>query len=475
MSLYRTFLFLFTFFPALLAAQSRTPEGGRPWNAPHSGNPWIPGYNADATVLQDNGITYVFATEDPWGGRTLSCWMSADVLHWSSCSLNWPTKEAATSPTSKDSMVWAPSVVHAPNGRYYMYVSVGSEVWVGLSDRPLGPWSNALKDRPLIPATFDRRYHMIDAEVFVDTDGQAYLYWGSGLNWVNGHCFVVRLKPDMVTFDGEPKDVTPANYFEGPFLFKHGSAYYLMYSEGKTTDDSYKVRYSVADNPLGPFREGATSPVLVSDKTQDILGPGHHTIFQRGGKTYIVYHRHSLPFRSEPIRRQLCIDELVVDDATRTLHKVNPTHTGILPAKGVRDAGHIPAAATGSSSAGKDFAAAMALDDNYATRWQPAADDKAPWIAIDLHKPVEGATARVIFEYAWKRYRYRLEGSLNGTQWFSIVDQMGEGTSGSPVEFSHLPKVRYLRLNFDAGTPAADLAIFEWSVYDGPRARAHLR
>ncbi len=61
---------------------------------------------------------------------------------------------------------------------------------------------------------------MIDAEAFIDDDGQAYLYWGSGLNWVNGHCFVVKLKPDMVHFDGVPKDVTPANYFEGPFMVK---------------------------------------------------------------------------------------------------------------------------------------------------------------------------------------------------------------------------------------------------------------
>ena len=465
MSIRRTLLLFCLTLAGFAAAQQ---PGTTKWNRPHNGNPFIPGYNADATVLQDNGITYVFATEDPWGGRTLSCWMSADVVHWSSCSLNWPTKEAATSPTSKNSMVWAPSVIHAPNGRYYMYVSVGSEVWVGVADRPLGPWSNALGDRPLIRADFDRRYHMIDAEVFVDTDGQAYLYWGSGLNWVNGHCFVVRLKADMVTFDGEPKDVTPGHYFEGPFMFKHGNAYYLMYSEGKTTDDTYNVRYSVADNPFGPFHEGATSPILVSDKEHDILGPGHHAVFERGGKTYIVYHRHSLPFQTASVLRQLCMDELVIDDAARTLHKVTPTHTGpALLHTSVRDAGHLSVTATASSTIGKDFAEGAVLDDNYATRWQPSADDKAPWLVLDLGRPIAGTTAKVSFEYAWKRYRYRLEGSLDGMQWLPIVDRSGEGTSGSPTEFPRLPRVRYLRLNFAAGTPASDLAIFEWKVYRG--------
>ena len=57
--------------------------------------------------------------------------------------------------------------------------------------------------KPLIAKDFAPAYHMIDAEAFVDEDGTAYLYWGSGLNWTNGHCFVVKLNPDMVSFDGE--------------------------------------------------------------------------------------------------------------------------------------------------------------------------------------------------------------------------------------------------------------------------------
>ena len=28
-----------------------------------------------------------------------------------------------------------------------------------------------------------RYYHVIDAEAFIDDDGKAYLYWGSGWGW----------------------------------------------------------------------------------------------------------------------------------------------------------------------------------------------------------------------------------------------------------------------------------------------------
>src|SRR3989337_2628535 len=93
------------------------------------------------------------------------------------------------------------------------------------------------------------------AEVFMDNDGAVYLYWGSGWDWVNGKCFAVRLKDDMVTFDGEPVDVTPEHYFEAPVVFRHVDRYYLMYSDGITMKDTYQIHYAVGSSPLGPFEE----------------------------------------------------------------------------------------------------------------------------------------------------------------------------------------------------------------------------
>ncbi|WNH09091.1 family 43 glycosylhydrolase [Thalassobellus suaedae] len=116
-------------------------------------------------------------------------------------------------------------------------------------------------------------YHMIDAEAFIDDDGQAYLYWGSGLNWVNGHCFIVKLNSDMVSFNEEDiKDITPPHYFEAPFMLKRSNKYYLMYSDGKCTNSTYKVRYSVGEAPFGPWTEGKNSPILSTSKDSTTLG-----------------------------------------------------------------------------------------------------------------------------------------------------------------------------------------------------------
>jgi arabinoxylan arabinofuranohydrolase len=433
------------------------------WEKPHNGNPFLPGYYADATVLQTQGETYIFATEDPWGGNDLGCWKSTDFTVWKLCTLNWPTKQAAASPTANSNKVWAPSVIRATNGRFYMYVSIGSEVWVGTADTPLGPWRNALGTKPLIPATFNRGYNMIDAEVFQDTDGAAYLYWGSGLHWVNGHCFAVRLKPDMISFDGEPKDVTPPNYFEGPFMYKHAGRYYLMYSHGKATDSTYQVRYAIGDTPFGPFREGRNSPLLSTDEAQQILGPGHHAIFDHDGKTYIVYHRHSLPYDAKIVRRQLCMEELQFD-ADGEMHRVTPTQTGpALLQVALRTRGSLVADVTASSSLDAVHTASAATDDNYATRWLANADDHTPWLQLDLGTIKHPHRTEIRFEYPEKIYAFRLQASIDGKTWKDAITGIAH-ESGSPVVIEHLPQCRYLRMSFP-GLNAEPVSVFEWNVF----------
>ena len=287
-------------------------------------NPIIDGYFADPSIVKQGDNYYIYATIDPWGGDELGVFETSDFVTFTPRHLNWPTKKACTSPTSNESKVWAPSVVKAPDGKFYMYVSVGSEVWAGVSDAPLGPWKNLKPDNsPLIPANMYRQYHMIDAECFIDPDtrGQVYLYWGSGLNWMNGHCFMVKLQPDMVSFATGVVDVTPPHYFEAPFMFKKNRTYYLMYSEGKAIDHTYKVRYSVGKSPLGPWEEGATSPILETSADSLTYGPGHHCIFTVKGQNYILYHR-IFPQKESYVLRQLCLDSLNFD-SKGTIRKVS--------------------------------------------------------------------------------------------------------------------------------------------------------
>lgn len=439
------------------------PDPGR---APHAANPILPGYYADPSLVEHEGHFYLYATLDPWGGDVLGCWESADFKDWTYRPLNWPTKAACTSTTSKDSKVWAPSVVRAPDGRFYMYVSVGSEVWVGVAAHPLGPWRNALGDRPLIPADFRPGYHMIDAEAFIDDDGTAYLYWGSGWNWVNGRCWAVKLKPDMTTLDGEVHDVTPGSYFEAPFMVKQAGRYYLMNSVGKTITDTYAVAYAVGDNPFGPFRDAPHNPILATDSAAAVISPGHHAVFRHAGRTYILYHRHSLPFDPAFIGRQVCVDELKFT-TEGLIERVHPTHAG--PGF-VRDrlAGRTNLAARATATASSIHSASTpptaVVDDNYATRWTAADTDAQPWLQLDLGEVQAITRQELRFEYAWKTYAFRLESSRDGRTWVALADQTQAPASGSPVVIEAPARARYLRLAFATAPGAARPALWEWVV-----------
>ena len=226
-------------------------------------NPIIDGYFADPEIVFHDGSYFIYATKDPWGGNDLAVFETRDFMSFTEHSINWPTKAACTTSESSSAMVWAPGVVKGIDGRFYMYVSVGSEIWAGSSDTPLGPWKNMKEDNtPLISNAFAPEYHMIDADAFIDDDGQAYLYWGSGLNWVNGACFAVKLDTDMKTFMGEPQNITPPNFFEGSKMVKKDGLYYLMYSNGKAINETYNVQYSVGETPFGPWILGENNPIL---------------------------------------------------------------------------------------------------------------------------------------------------------------------------------------------------------------------
>ena len=439
---------------APFALQAEVPSASG-YDAPNRGNPLLPGYFADPSIVRHGGKWYIYATIDPWGGERLGAWESDDFANWTFRTLNWPTKAAATSPQSGDAMVWAPSVIRARDGRFWMYVSVGSEVWVGTADHPLGPWRDANQGKPLIGHNYRPGFHMIDAEAFVDDDGATYLYWGSGWNWTNGRCFAVKLKPDMVSFDGEPRDVTPGHYFEGPFMFKVGKRYFLTYSDGKTTSDTYQVRYAVGSSPLGPFTEASNNPILATDPAKQIISPGHHSIFRQGGKPYILYHRHGLPWREGgPVLRQVAVDRLEFS-LDGTIRKVAASHAGIRFGSRPRPQG-FAYRASASASADAIHGAAAAKDDNYATLWR-APEGATAWIQADLGRVRPVAESLVRPEFATRRYQIRVETSRDGRTWSTALAKF-EG-EGSPIRLPHRVQARYLRLHVQGGA-----GMFEWAI-----------
>ena len=239
----------------------------------------------------------------------MDAFSSADLVHWTKhdrvldiANVKWA-----------EFALWAPSAIRA-NGKYYLFFAANDiqsdqedgGIGVAVADRPDGPYKDAI-GRPLVDK-FHFGAQPIDPFVFRDDDGQHYLYYGG---WK--HCNVARLSRDLLKLEPFPdgeffKSITPANYVEGPFVFKRDGKYYLMWSEGGWGGPNYSVAYAIGDSPLGPFAR--VGKILQQDPAI-ATGAGHHSVIPMPGSDtwYIVYHRRPLGTKNGN-HREVCIDEM---------------------------------------------------------------------------------------------------------------------------------------------------------------------
>ena len=247
--------------------------------AASSGNPILPGFQADPSVELFEGRYYIYPTGD---GRYFHAYSSTDLTNWIDAGV--VLDRATVSWASSDDRTWAPDMV-ARNGTYYFYFALATEVGVAVCDSPLGPCRD--KGSPLVGAG-DGGAEAIDPMVFIDDDSQAYLYYGGSAG--GGRLGTYKLNSDMTSLNGSVSIQYPTNFTEGSFVFKRNGTYYLTYSNGAWYNASYNVQYATASSPLGPWNYKGS--ILSSDSTHQ--GPGHHSLLQYPGSDdwYVVYHRY---------------------------------------------------------------------------------------------------------------------------------------------------------------------------------------
>lgn len=334
-----------------------------------AGNPFVDGWYADPDIAVYDGAYWVFPTTSrPYDEQThLDAFSSTDLVHW--------TKHSNV--LTKASISWARRAMWAPapierNGKYYLYFAANDiqndsqlgGIGVAVADRPEGPYEDAI-GRPLI-SQFHNGAQPIDQDVFIDDDGQAYMYYGG---W--GHANVVKLNPDMTSLgtfaDGSTfKGITPADYVEGPQMFKRGGKYYLMWSEGGWTGPDYSVSYAVSDSPTGPFEK--LDKVLAQDPAV-AKGSGHNSVVNVPGTDiwYIFYHRRPLG-ETDGNHRQLAYDRMYFrpDGTIRRIEMKVRDNFADGNALGWKTYGGTWAAAGGRYRAGRSLGGKALLDTNFA-------------------------------------------------------------------------------------------------------------
>jgi arabinoxylan arabinofuranohydrolase len=281
-------------------------------------------YTADPAPFVYNGVLYAYLDHDEdgtYGWFQMKDWRlfsTTDVVNWtdhgvtaSLATFSWGRVDA-----------WAGQVVNR-NGKFYYYVPIriaGNPfgIGVGVSDKPEGPFTDAI-GKPLVTGD-----GYIDPTVFVDDDGQAYLYWG------NPTLNMVKLNADMISYSGSivkvPMTAATVNnmYLEGPWFYKRNGLYYLLYStQNNGTPGKEDIRYSTSTGPTGPWAyRGLIQPVQVGGKSWT----NHCGVVDYKGNSYFFYHTGDLPGGSD-FTRSACVEQFSYN-ADGTIPTIPMTKTG---------------------------------------------------------------------------------------------------------------------------------------------------
>jgi beta-xylosidase len=138
----------------------------------------------------------------------------------------------------------------------------------------------------------------IDPSVFIDDDGQAYLFWG------NTRCRYIKLKPNMIETDGPIVEIDLPKFTEAPWIHKRNGIYYLSYAY----EHPEKIAYATSDKITGPWTfRGIINDVIPNS------GTNHQSIIEFKGRWYFFYHNVEISGGDEH-RRNVCVEELFYNE-----------------------------------------------------------------------------------------------------------------------------------------------------------------
>jgi beta-xylosidase len=293
------------------------------------GNPIIKNkFTADPGAMVYNNTVYLYTGHDEAPARQSRyvmndwlCYSSTDMVNWKEHPVALKVKDF----TWAKGDAWASQVIPR-NGKFYWYVAVehkdinGKAIGIAVADNPTGPFKDAL-GKALITNDMTTESKIswddIDPSVFIDDDGQAYLFWG------NTTLHYVKLKENMIEMDGPMQTIKLPHFTEAPWVHKHDGWYYLSYAY----EFPEKIAYAMSRSINGPWvYKGVINEIAGNSNTN------HQAIIDFKGKSYFVYHNGALTADAGSYHRSVCIDNLYYNK-DGTIKKVIMTSEGVKPEK----------------------------------------------------------------------------------------------------------------------------------------------
>jgi len=269
-----------------------------------------PLYTADPSAhVWADGRLYVYASHDMEPTRGCDrmdryhVFSTADMKNWTDHGeiLNSATVKAQTG-MGVDGFMWAPDCAYNKKDKlYYFYFPhrIDAKTWrifVATSKEPAANFK--------VKGVIDGIPSTIDPCVFVDDDGQPYIYVGGA----GKGCFGGKLrKDDWTKLDGEMTSLTGfTDFHEAPWVHKYKGKYYLSHSDNhQTSQGGNRLRYSMSDNPLGPYTPCGVYMYPHGEET------AHGSIVEYKGRWYSFYH--TANYSGKGALRSVCVDPIEYD------------------------------------------------------------------------------------------------------------------------------------------------------------------
>ncbi|MEP4095814.1 family 43 glycosylhydrolase [Reichenbachiella sp.] len=289
-------------------------------------NPFISGqYTADPTARVFNDSLYVYPSHDvpckEGQGFIGFCmpdyhvFSTTDLTNWTDHGVILGQEEVDWVDSTSYSM-WAPDCIEK-NGKYYFYFPARDttneyHIGVAISETPYGPFVPQKKPIEGVVG--------IDPGLFVDKDGQAYLYWQNGE--FEESLTVAKLSDDMLKIVTKPQVIpTVKGFVEGPFVFERKGNYYLTYPN--VINKTERIVYAMGKSPMGPFEYKG----VIMDESPTKCWTNHHSIVKYNGQWYFFYHHNDYSPHFDK-NRSIRADSLFFN-ADGTIEKITPSWRGV--------------------------------------------------------------------------------------------------------------------------------------------------
>lgn len=337
-------------------------------------------FTADPTARVFGDRIYIYPSHDivPPEGEGRAGWFnmadyhvfsSENLTDWTDHGVILDQKDVPWADATAYSM-WAPDAIEK-NGKYYFYFPTrrkgasegekGFTIGVAIADQPEGPF--VPQEEPIAGIVG------IDPNVFIDDDGQAYLYWS------RDKIYGAKLKDNMLELASEPEifKLPKKGHIEGPFVFKRKGTYYLTYPH--VANNTERLEYATGKSPLGPWDHQG----VIMDESPTGVWTNHHSIVNFRDQWYLFYHHADLSPDFDK-NRSIRADSLFFN-STGKISKVIPSLRGV----GITAAGYKIQFDRFSSKSGNS---AIAFNDpkNTFEGWNVSLNAPGAWVKYNAVK-----------------------------------------------------------------------------------------